>query len=574
MRRLIPFLIVCFTLALGAQGAAAATLYAPEYSEDRVSTFELGANNAFSTLTGSPFVISDGGLSGFATTPDGRKGFAAYLFSGGVRGVSIGANGEVTPAQDKIGLGSNGVYNVAVSPDSRFAYAATRYYPGSGPAGIRAYSFSDGGALSEVAGSPFENPYEFLDLAMTPNGKFLYGTVGMGLIAFSVNQDGSLTSLGPTGGVVARWAMASPDGRFLFVGGEDGGNAALFAFSIGADGLLTEVGLPVVFGGTSGQLPALSPDGRFIYAPEQNEGVIHAVRVNPDGSLAAVGSVAVTEVRSAVVSPDSKSLFAWIHGAGDTLSRSTIGPDGVPGPFQTVAAYNPGEGVRMHFRTGFGAVANFTAKPSTKPLTMIFDGAASTAKQGALGSLDWVFGDGAASANGGAVATHKFAKPGVYEVTLTARDSGGCATERIYLGQTAPCMGSPESVKTVKLDTPPWITSMSVSPKRVGSKSKIKFKLTEKARVTFVVQRPVVGRMVGKSCRKQTSKNRKAKRCMRWLRASKAFRANGKKGSNSVKFKGKVGRKALKRGRYRLVATAVDSAKGKSPQRTASFRKR
>lgn len=574
MRRLIPIVFALVALGVTAQSVSAAPLYAPIYSDDQVLGLEYNTQGGFTPLPGSPFGVPSGGTTGFATTPDGKKGLTGYLFNPGVRGMSIGAAGEVTPSQPKIDLGNNGVYNVAVTPDSRFAYAATRYYPGSGNAGVRAYSFADNGALTEVAGSPFGGIWEFLDVAITPNGKFLYGSVGMGLVAYSINTDGSLTEIGPTGSPAAQWVMTSPDGRFVFVGGENSGKAAVFSYSINADGLLTPVGSPVVFAGSSGQLPALAPNGRFLYVPEQNDKVVHAVRINPDGSISAGAALPVEEARSIVVSPDSKWLVVWNHGAEDTLARAAIGPDGNLGPLQTIGPYDPGEGVRMHFRTGFGGVADFNAKPATKTLTMTFDGSKSTAKQGAVGSYDWSFGDGASAAGSAASVSHKFSKPGIYEVALTARDSGGCGSERIFLGQTAPCMGSPESVKTIKVDTPPWITSMSVSPKSVGSKSKIKFKLTEKARVTFFAQKPAAGRLVGKSCRKPSAKNRKGKRCTRWLRASKSFRSNGKKGSNSVKFTGKVGKSTLKRGRYRIAATAVDKAKGKSPQRTAAFRKR
>lgn len=576
MRRLIPVVVALCAFVMAVSTATAATLFAPEYSNDRIFGLEIAAGGAASPIAGSPFDAASGGLVSFSTTPDGRKGIGGYFApgAGGVRGFSVSPEGVVTPAQAKFGLAVNGVYSTAVSPDGRFAYAGTRYYPGSGDAGVRAYAFADNGALTEVSGSPFEPGYEVLDVAITPDGKFLYATVGMGLVAFTINPDGTLTSLGNTGGVVALWASASPDGRFIFVGGESSGKAAVFSFKVEANGLLTEVGVPVVFAGASPRPPAISPDGRFIYMAEQNDGAVHTVRVNPDGSLAMVGSLTGVDVDAAVVSPDSKTLYVSDSLVTSTLSRSAIGPDGVPGPLQKVVDFDPGEPVRMHFRTGFGAVAEFSAKPAKKTLTMTFDGSKSTAKQGAVGSYDWLFGDGGSAANGGASISHKFAKPGVYEVALTARDSGGCGSERIFLGQTAPCMGSPESVKTVKVDTPPWITAMSVSPRRVGSKAKIKFKLTEKARVTFVVQKPAAGRLVGKSCRKPSAKNRKGKRCTRWLRASKSFRANGKKGSNSLKFTGKIGSKTLKNGRYRLAATAVDRAKGKSPQRTAAFRKR
>ena len=56
------------------------------------------------------------------------------------------------------------------------------------------------------------------------------------------------------------------------------------------------------------------------------------------------------------------------------------------------------------------------------------------------------------------------------------------------------------------------------------------------------------------------------------MRASKSFRHNGKSGSNSLKFSRKIGGKRLKARSYRLNAVAVDSAKGKSPVKTAPFK--
>lgn len=573
MKRAITLIVLSLALTAFAQSAAAANFYAPIYTDDRVDAYNVGSGGALTPLTGSPFELLNGGLTAFATTPDGRKGAVGYLFNPGVRGATIAADGSIAAAQPKINFADNGVYNAAVSPDSRFAYFATRDNSGPSVAGVRAYSFADTGAMTELPGSPFATDWEFLDVAVTPDQKFLYGTVGMGLMVFSINADGTLGLIGNTGGITAIWLSVSPDGRFVFVGGESGGDAAIYSFAIEASGNLTQLGSPVVTPDVSGEMPTVAPNGKFVYMAEGNSDSIYGARVNPDGTLTQISTLTFTdrEAEATVVSPDSKWLYMHTHGSGDRLMKSPIGPDGTLGPAQDIAAYDPGEPVRMHFRTGYGGVAKFKATPDAKPLSVTFDGSGSTAKQGPLGELEWTF-DGVALT--GPKHTRTFPKPGVYDVSLTARDIGGCGSERAWLGQTAPCMGSPESTKTIKYDTPPWITSMSVSPKSVGSKSKIKFKLTEKARVTFFAQKPAAGRLVGKSCRKPSAKNRKGKRCTRWLRASKSFRANGKKGSNSVKFTGKIGKSTLKRGRYRIAATAVDRAKGKSPQRTAAFRKR
>jgi hypothetical protein len=184
-----------------------------------------------------------------------------------------------------------------------------------------------------------------------------------------------------------------------------------------------------------------------------------------------------------------------------------------------------------------------------------------------------VFGAGGVGTGAAPVITYTFAKAGVYDITLTASDDAGCTTKFVYTGQSTVCNGSPSSVKTVKVDTPPWITSLKVSPNKVSKKSKIKFVLTEKASVSFYAQKQIKGRTVGTSCRKQTKKNKSAKKCTLWVRASKTFRKSGKVGkTNSMKFTGKVGKAKLPKGSYRLYAVATDSAKGKGPSRTAKFK--
>jgi hypothetical protein len=46
----------------------------------------------------------------------------------------------------------------------------------------------------------------------------------------------------------------------------------------------------------------------------------------------------------------------------------------------------------------------------------------------------------------------------------------------------------------------------------------------------------------------------------------------GKKGANTIKFSGRIGRKALSRGRYRAVITATDAAGNRSAARSVNFR--
>jgi hypothetical protein len=103
----------------------------------------------------------------------------------------------------------------------------------------------------------------------------------------------------------------------------------------------------------------------------------------------------------------------------------------------------------------------------------------------------------------------------------------------------------------------------------------IRYTLSEAAKVTLRFERKLKGRRVKKGkktvCAKPTRKNRKKRKCTRYKGAGTLTRAS-KQGKNSVKFTGRIGKKALKRGSYRLVVRATDAAGNKSKARSLSFR--
>ena len=83
---------------------------------------------------------------------------------------------------------------------------------------------------------------------------------------------------------------------------------------------------------------------------------------------------------------------------------------------------------------------------------------------------------------------------------------------------------------------------------RVGTR--ISFRLSEKATVRIEIQRSRKGR----------------------YRRVTVIRRSGRAGKNAVVFSGRVGRRALPAGSYRLRVTATDRAGNRSTVRTARFR--
>jgi hypothetical protein len=80
----------------------------------------------------------------------------------------------------------------------------------------------------------------------------------------------------------------------------------------------------------------------------------------------------------------------------------------------------------------------------------------------------------------------------------------------------------------------------------------VRYTLTGAATVAFTVERVVGGRSVGGECRKQTPANRGKRKCTRFKELRGSFSHPGVAGSNSFRFSGRLGIRALKPGRYRL----------------------
>ena len=96
------------------------------------------------------------------------------------------------------------------------------------------------------------------------------------------------------------------------------------------------------------------------------------------------------------------------------------------------------------------------------------------------------------------------------------------------------------------------------------------YALSEPSGVTLTLERVTTGRRKGKDCVAATKKNKKGRKCRRYVKAG-AISRTGVLGKNSVPFSGRIGKKALKPGNYRASIVATDAAKNASPARTVAF---
>jgi hypothetical protein len=122
-------------------------------------------------------------------------------------------------------------------------------------------------------------------------------------------------------------------------------------------------------------------------------------------------------------------------------------------------------------------------------------------------------------------------------------------------------------------------STFAVGPRRtpvsaVKRGTTFRFTLGTPATVRIKIALRRRGVRVGKRCRAQSrrlTKGKRRKRCT-FFQTKGALVRHGLQGNARVPFSGRIGRKALKIGRYRATATATDAAGHKSAGSSVTFR--
>lgn len=96
---------------------------------------------------------------------------------------------------------------------------------------------------------------------------------------------------------------------------------------------------------------------------------------------------------------------------------------------------------------------------------------------------------------------------------------------------------------------------------RAPKATTVTYSLSGAATVSFVVERKVPGRRVGRRCVRQTKANRGKKKCPLFRPVKGGFTHGGAVGANSFRFSGRLGARALAPGAYVLVGSTEQSSR-------------
>ena len=178
-----------------------------------------------------------------------------------------------------------------------------------------------------------------------------------------------------------------------------------------------------------------------------------------------------------------------------------------------------------------------------------FDGSGSTDADGTIASYDWQWGDATPDA-ATAKPTHAFANPGTYQVALFVLDDNtqsGAAIHNITVVPLVAPAFSRATVSNAIFRVGTKATAIAASAPRGTT---FRFTLKAPAKVIVAISRRHGGRAV---------------------KAGKLTRSHLHNGPNAIAFSGRIGKRALKPGKYSARLTA-SNAKGRAKPVTVRFK--
>jgi 6-phosphogluconolactonase (cycloisomerase 2 family) len=332
---------------------------------------------------------------------------------------------------------------------------------------------------------------------------------------------------------------------------------------------------------------AVSPDGRDVYAASEVDAAIAAFEQDPEsGALSFAGCITGDNRASTLIGHNCEPLATSSpegQASGlDGLDSLTLSADG--GRLYTAAVSDDAVGA-FDRDPGDGSLALagcVTANTATAPCSPIAGATAGGAGTG-LDTPRSV----AVSASGGQLYAASYEDDAVAWLEVEPAPAppaqppaGGTVPVATVPGDVVAPVLSALRIKPSKLVAAGGrAAARSSAARRSGKRgATVSFRLSEDARVVVSVERALPGlrkRAHGKSrCVKPTRALRRtgAKRCRRFRAMRPTLARDGRRGANAFRFHGRLGRRVLAPGRYRLVLRATDAAGNESDPLARPFR--
>jgi 6-phosphogluconolactonase (cycloisomerase 2 family) len=281
-----------------------------------LGVYSIGAAGNLTPISG-PSVPTNMQPFALVADPQGQWLFVTDRSSGTIFTYQINPQTGALTASGNTSIGVS--ESLVIHPSGAWLYATV---PDGAP-GVYAFSVNRAtGALTAVPGSPFTSLGSGAsNIVLDPTGQFAFvSNNGSGTVAaFSINGlNGQLIPIGTIAAGTPGNAAVSGSSKSLYV--MDDLAHVIRAFSIASDGSLAPLSTPVFQGVSNPQMPAISPNGQFLYVPNWSNGgtvppnTVSVFSIDPSTSILGpiAGSPFATRFLPASVTIDSQGQFAYV----------------------------------------------------------------------------------------------------------------------------------------------------------------------------------------------------------------------------------------------------------------------
>jgi 6-phosphogluconolactonase (cycloisomerase 2 family) len=310
---------------------------------------------SLASVTGSPFAVADP-IACIQFEPTGKFGYATSVIDGTTHLVTFSrdANSGMLTQTNSISLNSTALA-VAIDPIGKYLFAATIVFANPTSTAAQAYGYTinaSTGALTPIAGTPFQLPNVTGTFSWHPSGNFLFmaNSNGQSIDSYSVDRTTGKLSFGSSTATCINPTNVrfSPNGKFAYTAcsmdvAHDANSASVETFAVGANGGLTHIGTA-----PASDVPSdlsIDPSGQFLYLGSNSpyvdsfqigvDGVAKSafrqgIQSNPGPTVAIIGgssSVKYTPKDAYITSTVDNTLSAYSVNADGTFAPT---PQSVP----------------------------------------------------------------------------------------------------------------------------------------------------------------------------------------------------------------------------------------------------
>lgn len=352
-------------------------------------------------------------------------------------------------------------------------------------------------------------------------------------------------------------------------------------------------------------------DKQDVHVRDLSEGTTRLASVNTQGvkgdqrstvpSISGDGSRVAFESDATNFGPVPQATEVWVHDFNTgttTLASRDDGADGAPSPLEAFAPFLSSDGKVVAYSVGTGvADVRPAAAPRIHPRgilgQLLFQSFRRDLAANATALVSRAAGpDGAPADTGVAVGITRDGACVSFDATggLLGDVPGAEDFSQVYLRTFAADCGRPQPAPPARDTTAPVLRRVSLTHTKfrvakaatsIAAKrhtklhrgTQLRFTSSEAAKLTILIQRAGPGRRVKKGRQhicKPVHARPKHKACTAYRRTGKLTR-NIKVGHNQVALSGRIGKRRMAPGHYRLILTATDGAGNRSKQVRRSF---